>query len=263
MFKKISEALIGIAIVSIAVVAIVYLIAGIFHWTIFLPSFSLILDIAAGFICLLWLFFIVSVPWNLYFEAKSLLFEIERSIEEKINVNTERINYVRRMRVITGIIAVGSHIVSAGLIAIITYLNNGRTGYYFAFFYILATLFRPAHQAYMFLLNKLREIRNEIKYPRENVVELRMEFMKLNDRVHFLEKNIKSVESRLQANEQLATTLKADINDTRSNIQQIERSFQDRIHMLSQELERALMKSFDNQDILNGFRAFAKLIKQA
>jgi hypothetical protein len=191
------------------------------------------------------------------------LFEIERSIEEKIPVNTERISYVRRMRFLTGLIAIGSHIVSAILIATITYLNNGKIGYYFAFFYILATFFRPAHQAYSFLLTKLHEIRSEVKYPKENVAQLRREFINLTNRVHSLEENIKQAESRLEADEQATTTLKANILDVRSNMQQMERSFQDRMHMLSQEMERSLMKAFDNQDIINGFRAFAKLIKQA
>jgi hypothetical protein len=38
---------------------------------------------------------------------------------------------------------------------------------------------------------------------------------------------------------------------------------QERIHRLSEEMERSLMKAFDNQGIVNGLSAFAILIKQA
>src|SRR5262249_4044006 len=157
-----------------------------FHWNIASSSPALFLNIFAGIICLIWLLFILKVPWDLFFETRSILFEMQRSIEKQIPVNPDRMRYVRKMQRITGFTAVGSHIVSALIITGFTYWSNGNIGYFFALFYMLATFLRPAKRAYDFLLAKLREIRNEVIYPREDVIKLRSDLSQLESRVNEL-----------------------------------------------------------------------------
>jgi hypothetical protein len=249
---------------------LLYLLSIIFNW---IPSYSpsLLLDIAAGAVCLIWLLFVLKVPWDLFFETRSILFEMQRSIEKQLAVNPDRIRYVNRMQRITGAIAISSHIVSATIITGLTYWSNGKVGYFFAFFYIVATFFRPAKRAYDFLIIKLREIRNEVKYPREDVIKLRQDLSTLEEQIKILkesqlcqlEERMTRLSGRVEATEESDRGLKADISNSRSMIERVERSFQSRIECLSEEVERTLTKAIDNQDVITGVRAFARLIKQA
>jgi prefoldin subunit 5 len=271
MFNNLTRLLVGVAIISLVVIGVVYALAVTFQSSIAAASPTLLLDIASGVICLGWLLLILRVPWDLYFETCNVLFEMRRSEERQLPVKPDRMRYVHRLRRVTGLLAVGAHLVSAAIIALLTYWGQGRVGYYFAVFYIVATLFRPASRAYQFLMKRLSEIRSEVKYPREDVVKLRHDVEQVaqqirvlkETQVRSLEEGFRHVEKRLGGVEEAERKTDADVNDIRSMIKRIEQSFQERIHRLSEEMERSLMKAFDNQDIVNGLSAFAKLIKQA
>ncbi|MBI4850739.1 MAG: hypothetical protein HY819_02820 [Acidobacteria bacterium] len=263
MSKKFFSTAVGVIIVGLILLGIFYLLSNIFHWNTQAPSPTSTLDIIAGAISLLWLLFIVKVPWDLYFETNNVLFEMKRSEEKNIPVNLERRKYVERIRIITGVIAIGAHIASALIIAGITYFAGGQIGYYFSFFYLLTTFFRPASQAYYYLINKLREIRGEILYPREDVNKLKLELCSAINRVTCLESRLKDSESRLNISEETAKTLRSEIRDINFAVERVDKASQHRIELLTSEVERALTKAFDQQDIINGLRAFAKLIKQA
>lgn len=271
MFKSLTRLLVSLGIISILVVGIVYLVVATFRMDAAMPSPTALLDVAAGIVCLIWLLLILRVPWDVYFETVNVLFEMKRSIERGLEVKPERMRYVRRLRLLTALIAVGSHLVSAAIIALLTYWTHGRVGYYFALFYIVATLFRPASRAYHFLMKQLGEIRNEIKYPREDVLKLLQDVKQvvrdietLKDvQVKGLKENLQSLERRVGAAEETEGKIEVDLSNIRSAITRSEKSFQERVQRLSEEVERSMMKAFDNQDIVNGLSAFAKLIKQA
>lgn len=271
MFKSLTRLLVSVGIIGIVVMGIVYMVMATFQRSVAMPSPTLLLDIAAGIICLIWLLLILRVPWDIYFETVNVLFEMKRSLERHLEVKPDRMRYVRRLRFVTGSIAVGSHLISAAIIALLTYWTQGRIGYYFALFYIVATFFRPTSRAYHYLMKQLGEIRSEIKYPREDVVKLRhdveqvvRDISTLKDvQVKGLEESLQHIDKRLGTAEESECKILADLGDVRSAISRSEKSFQERIHRLSEEVERSLMKAFDNQDIVNGLSAFAKLIKQA
>src|SRR5439155_4082470 len=68
--------------------------------------------------------------------------------------------------------AIGAHLFSAALVAGISYFTGGMVGYYFAIFYLVSTVFRPAVAGYWYLYTKLSAIGEEARYPREDVVSL-------------------------------------------------------------------------------------------
>lgn len=263
MSKKFFTTAIGVIAAGLILLGIFYLFASIFHWNTTTPSPKTILDIVTVAICLLWLLFILKVPWDLYFETNNVLFEMKRSEEKNIPIKEERKKYVHRMRVITAIVAIGSHVFSAGIIAGLTYFTQGQIGYFFSFFYLLATFFRPISQAYYYLINKLREIRGEILYPREDISKLKSELATAINRVVSLEERVKNSESRLNVSEETTKTLRSEISNTNFALERLDKTFQNRIQLLTTEVERILAKAFDQQDIINGLRAFARLIKQA
>lgn len=263
MSKKFFATATAIIIAGLILLGIFYLLSSIFHWNTVAPSPKVLLDVVTGAVALLWLLFILKVPWDLYFETNNILFEMKRSEEKKIPVNKERKRYIERMRLITASVAIGSHIASALIIAGLTYFTQGQIGYYFSFFYLLTTVFRPSSQAYYYLINKLREIRGEILYPREDVEKLKSDLVFAIDRLTSLEERIKNSESRLNVSEETSKTLRSELSDVNFAIERVDKTFQSRLQLLTTEVERALTKAFDQQDVINGLRAFARLIKQA
>ena len=51
-----------------------------------------------GGLCLVWLIALVTLPWNVHFEAKHLLFEMQRSRERGIPVQADREAYAIAVR---------------------------------------------------------------------------------------------------------------------------------------------------------------------
>lgn len=271
MRRQLTNTLIVVGLFIVLALGAGWLLAVVRHERGQLPSATHLLDIAAGVVCLLWLLFILKVPWDLYFETGNVLFEMQRSREQQLAVKPERERYVRRLRRLTGLCALAAHFGSAAIIAALTRWAHGQIGYYFALFYIVTTLFRPASRAYQFLRVKLRDIRNEVKYPRDDVVKLRYELAQLRadlrtlkeTDVRTLAESLRHDSRRLTAHEETLAHTRAELSDLHTALEHTERSSQERLHRLSEEVEHALVKAFDNQNIVNGLSAFARLIKQA
>src|SRR5690242_9590142 len=76
-----------------------------------------LLDWVTGGVCHVWLLVILKVPWDLYFQAHTVEFELRRSKERGIPVAQGREEYVRGIRRKLGWFAVGAHVLSAALVA--------------------------------------------------------------------------------------------------------------------------------------------------
>lgn len=160
----------GSAIAAITVIMLVYVVGA---------PLSEVLAIGFGAVSLFWLLVLLTVPWNLYFQARGLIREIAISRKRGIDVPQEREAEARRICRRMAWIAVGAHLLSAAVIAVITYFSGLQVGYYFAGFYLVSTLFRPA-AAYFTQLRKLLDgMLREVKYPREDVAELRSKVQRL------------------------------------------------------------------------------------
>ena len=208
-----------------------------------------LLDWLMGGLCLLWLIVILKVPWDLYFQAHGVAFELERARERGIATPDGREAYVRVLRRKLAWIAVGAHWLSAALVAAIAYFSHGMLGYYFAAFYIVSTVFRPAVAAYMYLSRKLAIIGEEAHYPREDVVEMR---------------------SRLQWHDQTLNTVTAqmeqygeELRREKSGREEADREMRQRIQAISREFESTVSRLTDNQEVINGIQAFVRLVAQS
>src|SRR5205814_658943 len=117
-----------------------------------------LLDWVMGGLCLLWLIVILKAPWDLFFQAQAVAFELQRAKERKVAVLPGREEYVQRLRGRLAALAVGAHLLSAALVAGVAAFTGGKVGYYFALFYLVSTLFRPALAGYVYLSRKLRAL---------------------------------------------------------------------------------------------------------
>jgi hypothetical protein len=205
-----------------------------------------LLDWIMGGFCLIWLLIILKVPWDLYFQAQAVSFEMQRSKERGIAIVPGREEYVRLVRLRLGWLAVGTHIASAALIAAIAYFTGGAAGYFFAVFYLISTLFRPAAAGYVYLSGKLRDIAQEARYPREDITEMR-------SRLEGHDKTVRNLAEHIQ---QLEKALSHEHTEREKETSELRQS----IHGIGREFETTVSRLTDNQEIISGIQAFVRLV---
>ncbi len=206
-----------------------------------------LLDWVMGALCLLWLLVILKAPWDLYFQASAVAFEQERSRERAVVLTPGRAEYVLTLRRRLGLLAVGAHLGSAALIAAIAFLTGERqVGYWFAVFYLVSTVFRPAVAGYAYLSRKLSAVGEEARYPREDIAEMR---------------------GRLTSAEQTAQQLRVELDGLRSQMEtetteriNDSRDLRERQNSLAREFEVTTSRLTDNKEVISGIQAFVRLI---
>jgi len=223
------------------------------------------LDWVMGGLCLFWLILLLKAPWDLFFQALAVDFEMQRSRERDINIAPGRENYVRTVRNRLLSAAVGGHVLSALVVAVVTWFSGGVVGYYFAGFYLISTLFRPAIAGYAYLSERLRTIGKEVRYPREDVVELR-------EKLEWMESALR----RALPPESTAIELYQSLGDLPSRVEKLDRvvaeeqavrgaevrELRQAVHGVGREFEAAISRLTDNQEIISGIQAFVRLVSQ-
>ena len=219
-----------------------------------------LLDWIMGAFCLIWLLAILKIPWDLYFQATEVAFEQQRSRERQIALAEGREEYIQKLRRRLCALAIGSHLFSALLIAGITHFTGRSIGYYFAVFYLVSTLFRPAVAGYVYLARKLRSLGEEAHYPREDVVEMReklkwqeITLRDLTDQIRDLRDGLEQERAqRGVAIQHLEGQRESEFRELRQNM-----------HSLSREFETTISRLTDNQEVIKGIQAFVRLIARS
>ncbi|MDX1931012.1 MAG: hypothetical protein SFU56_00250 [Capsulimonadales bacterium] len=202
-----------------------------------------------GVFCLLWLLLILKAPWDLYFQAHAVAFEQMRSRERGMRLQQGREEYVRTVRGRLLAFAIGAHLLSAAFVTTVTYFLGGTIGYWFAGFYLVSTLFRPAIAGYAYLWERLKAIGQEARYPREDVEEMRQ--------------RLNHAEASLERYREQAAELQTGIAALRSEKEREIVDLNHRLTDLSHEFERTVARLTDNQEVIKGIQAFVRLISRS
>lgn len=206
-------------------------------------------DWIMGVLCFFWLLVLLKAPWDLYFQAHRVVFEMQRSKERGIAVIEGREAYVLRLRQKLGLLAIGLHLLSAALAAAVAFRSGGAVGYWFALFFLVSTVFRPLMAVYVYLTHKLRELNREVRYPREDVEELR-------EKVDWQERTLRDLMGQIQQCREMiqqeVQTRDAENRELRQNV-----------FSMSREMETTVSRLTDNQEVIKGIQAFVRLIHQS
>lgn len=212
-----------------------------------------------------WLLVIVTVPWNVHFQAKEVLAEVETSKGKGIQVDPKQFAYTRKVAKWSLFVAISLHLVSAISfytlaatgISVIGYLSSGAA--------LLLTLLRPAVRGYQYLAARLTSIRQQIKYPREDVQELRSRFKSL-------EKKVASIEEKLDPNEPYswAATYHRHWQETRQEIErlkveqtELQTANQAEHNRLERQAEQAIAQLTEDGQFLSHVREIIRFFKTA
>jgi hypothetical protein len=127
------------------------------------------LDWIIGILAFVWLVTIVTVPWNIYFESSEVLSEAKKSKKQSIQFDDSNLPYVKKLAFWSLIIAVVLHVISASALYWIAWAQISTVGYVGAGSALFLTFLRPTVRAYQYISDRLSQIKQEIKYPREDI----------------------------------------------------------------------------------------------
>jgi hypothetical protein len=132
-----------------------------------------VLDWLIGGASFWWLLVILTVPWNIHFQAKETLADAALSRERGIPVKPEQVGYATKLARRSLVVAISLHILSAIGLYTLAATGISAVGYIGSGAALLLTGLRPAVAAYYYFIARLSSIRQQFTYPREDVVELR------------------------------------------------------------------------------------------
>ena len=212
-----------------------------------------------------WLLVIVTVPWNVHFQAKEVLAEGAQSSEKGIPVDEKQLEYVTVLAKRSAFAAIALHLLSAVGLYTLAATGISAVGYVSSGAALLLTALRPAISAYEYLYARLTMIRQEWTYPREDILELR-------HRVDSIEVTLKRLEEQLNPEQpySLAAKQQLDSEETRkelarlgASLEKLSATNQTEHESLAREAQAAIAQlSLDGQ-FLDHVREIIRFFKTA
>ncbi|MBN3888012.1 MAG: hypothetical protein HWQ43_02115 [Nostoc sp. JL31] len=249
---------------SIAGIVVVVLAAfGLLQW-LHIPAGNF-LDWVIGGASFWWLLVIVTVPWNVHFQAKEVLAEAAQSTEKGIPVDEKQVKYVTLLAKRSLWVAIALHLFSAVGLYTLAVTGISTVGYISSGAALLLTILRPAIRAYEYLYARLAMIRQEWKYPREDIFELR-------DRFSILEQKIQSLEDQLNpeqpyslpaTQQRFAEETRRDLARIVANLEELRATNQTEHERLGREARNAIAQLSTDGQFLDHVREIIRFFKTA
>lgn len=244
-------------------VVLLLLVFGILQW-LQVPAGDF-LDWAIAGASFWWLMVIVTVPWNVYFQAKEVLAEAEQSRQKNIAIDEKQLGYVNSLAKRSLPIALALHLLSAIGLYVLAATGISAVGYISSGAALLLTFLRPAVRGYEYIAKRLYAIKQEFKYPREDAIELRY-------RVQVLEESLRHLQEQLNPEnpQSWVTRLQRDLEATQQQLTRVGASLEDlRTHnqaqhdQLGKEAQRAIAQLSADAQFLDSVREIIRFFKSA
>jgi uncharacterized protein YukE len=231
-----------------------------------------LLTVIAGAVFLLWQVLLLTVPWNLYFKARLIIHQVavsrQRGIEAPAGHEEEAARIARRLR----LVAIGGHLLSAAVVAVITYFSGRSIGYYFSGFYLLSTLFRPAQAYFTVLRGQLSAMMEETKFPPDDVTRLRAQLADvekqhnvLSRRTNVMEQltsRLAQMEQRLVSRtDQIESRLTGRADASAQQAQEQTQAAIRQVQALGRRFEETVNNLSDSRELVTGLKAFLRLLR--
>jgi hypothetical protein len=247
----------------ISITFLVLIVFGVLQW-MQIPKGTLI-DWITGIATFWWLLIIVTLPWNMHFQAKEVLDDVKISQEKNLKVNTVDVAYVKNIANRYLVIALILHIISAVGLAFLAYLEISPIGYWGAIMALLLMGLRPAVRMQAYIIQKLYSIKQEVYYPREDAYELRNLANELKMRLELIEYQLdgsnKDSFSTITTKE--LGILGDGLQKLRAQTEKLEVKNQAEHEKLSRKSEDALAKLGEDAQFLGQVRDLIRFIKTA
>lgn len=215
------------------------------------------LDILMATLALIGLWVVLWLPWDLYFAARELAIDQNESASRGIEIPEGDRVLARKVAPRLLASAIALHLIGAGSVALVTWWTQGTVGYLFAGFYVVSMVLRPMGAVYRHLRKRIEELRERARYPREDVLGLKM-------RVEHAETLLKQIhEIDLPALGEADERLDAEGMQRDEAARLRERRYEEKVNRVLVELERSMAKLTEDRELLQGIRAFVRVVRQA
>ncbi|MGF1523032.1 MAG: hypothetical protein ACFBSF_12015 [Leptolyngbyaceae cyanobacterium] len=259
----------GFLIFSSSLALLLLLVFGVLQW-LHIPSGSF-LDWMIGIASFWWLLVIVTVPWNIHFAAKKVLTEADESRQRGIPVEVTQLNYVGKVArwsfwsaiALHGLSALGLYGLAAGDVSAIGYIGSIAA--------LLLTGLRPAVSLCQYLIDRLQTIQRIIKYPREDVVDLKQRLAKLETTLTTLayqlnldtDDSVEHPDSWATMQKQTLAALRRDFTQLAVGIEDLRVTNQADHDRLAREARNAIAQLSTDSQFLEHVREIIRFFKAA
>lgn len=223
------------------------------------------IDWATALVGFWWLLAIVTIPWNICFQARETVAEAAVSRERGVPLNERQITYVRRVASYSLIAAIALHVASALAFFVLAVTGVSPIGYVGFALALLLTAVRPSVRGYEYLWARLAAIRGQILYPREDVLELRRRVADLESHVRRLSEHTDEMHPDSWASHKAQA-----IRDLRDKLRALDSAFElssernEKEHQrLSRETEQAVAQLAADSQFLDHVREIIRFVKTA
>lgn len=234
----------------VAIVLVLIAVAGALGW---IPV-PLAIDAAMGTLALSGLLALLGLPWDLYFQARSVVTDQDESASREITVSPDERASARRLSGRLLALCFGLHAGAAGLLALASALSGGRVGYAFAVFFLVATALRPIEASYRHLASRLFELGERARYPRQDVLQW-------VDTVRALETAQRDHARELERVEGAGRELLETLRATDERLRAQDRALDLKLDRVLAELERTVDRMTEDRELVGGLRALARLLR--
>lgn len=202
------------------------------------------LDLLLGGIAFAWLLVVLTLPWNLHFQAVGVLRELERSEARGLTPQVER-RAIRRIAARTLLISLGLHGLSAlAVLAATWWWSEWQAGPWLAAVYLGSSVLRPLGAWHASLREELRRSLGEVTHPRDDVLALQARVQQLEH----LERELNALRELQQSQ---GSELREEVRRLERKLDQVARRFEETLEHLT-----------DNRELLAGIRAFLRMIRE-
>jgi hypothetical protein len=200
-----------------------------------------------------------------HFQAKEVLAEAAQSIEKRIPVDEKQLKYVRLLAKRSLWVALALHLFSAIGLYTLAATGISAVGYISSGAALLLTILRPAISAYEYLSARLRMIRQEWQYPREDIMELRDRFSVLEQKMQRLEEQLDPEQpySIVATQQRFSEETRRDLAKIGANLEELRATNQTEHERLSREARNAIAQLSTDGQFLDHVREIIRFFKTA
>lgn len=248
---------------SFGLVTLLLLLFGGLHW-LQIPTGSFV-DWAISVACFGWLLAIVTVPWNIYFDAKEALAEAALSDQKGIPVEQYQVDYIRVVAQRSRWVVIALHILSAIGLYGLAAAGISPVGYVSSGAALLLTGLRPAVRTYRYFAARIAMLREQFRYPREDVVELRSRFHQLEATVEQLafQLNPDEPSAWVSSQQRQSDAIRHDLTRVAASQEDLRSANQADHDRLSREANQAIAQFTTDGQFLDHVREIIRFFKTA
>ena len=249
--------------VSISLGILAAILGGIVQW-LNISAGSLV-DWLIGIASFWWLLIIVTIPWNIYFDARETLTEANISQEKGIKVNLKQLKYVQKVARWSILGAIALHLFSAFSLYLLAATGISNVGYVSSGLTLLLTILRPAIRGYQYLTTRLLTIKREVKYPREDTIELSNQLKSLKARINKIEDllELKNPNSLIRKQQQATQENRHQLALQKALLEEYQAQNTVEHERLSRETTTAISQLSEDSQFLGHIREIIRFVKTA